>query len=112
MNVAAYLKKLERIEPCRWSGRVTGLTGLLVESDGPAAAAGDLCEVISSNGGAVRAQVVGFRNGRLLSMLLEDTGGIQPGAVIVARPAESAVPAGPQLLGRILDGFGRPMDGL
>lgn len=111
MNFAAHLRKLERIEPCRWSGRVTGLTGLLVESDGPAAAAGDLCEVMSSNGAAVRAQVVGFRNGRLLSMLLEDTGGIQPGGVIVARPAESAVPAGPQLLGRILDGFGRPMDG-
>ncbi len=111
MNLPALLSRLERIEPCRWSGRVTDLVGLLVESDGPAAAAGDFCEILSAGGRSARAQVVGFRNGRLLSMLLEETGGIRLGDTIVARPAESLVPAGPALLGRILDGFGKPIDG-
>jgi FliI/YscN family ATPase len=55
--------------------------------------------------------VVGFRDGRVLLMPLDDIGGLQPGDVVVARPGEARVEVGPQLLGRVLDGFGKPMDG-
>jgi FliI/YscN family ATPase len=92
-------------------GRVTDVTGMLLESEGPAAAIGDFCEVRIPGGRTIRAQVIGFRNGKLLSMPLEDTGGISQGAIIVARPQAGRVAVGDALLGRVLDGFGQPMDG-
>lgn len=106
-----YLQDLERTNPCRSSGRVTEVVGLLVESEGPAAGLGDFCEITLAGGRRIRTQVIGFRSGRLLSMPLEDTDGLQLGDVIVARTAAARVPVGQGLLGRVLDGFGRPMDG-
>jgi flagellum-specific ATP synthase len=103
---------VQAMETFRWSGRVRELAGLVVASDGPAAGIGDFCEIQSAQGKrSVRAQVVGFRDGRVLLMPLEEIGGLQPGDVVVARPGEARVEVGPQLLGRVLDGFGRPMDG-
>jgi FliI/YscN family ATPase len=55
---------------------------------------------------------VGFRNGNVLSMPLEETGGIQLGDVIVGRPDAARIAVSPALLGRVIDGFGRPIDGL
>ena len=59
----------------------------------------------------VRTQVVGFRSGRVLSMPLEETGGLGLGDEIVARGGESLVEVSPELRGRVIDGFGVPMDG-
>jgi flagellum-specific ATP synthase len=101
---------VQTMETFRWSGRVRELAGLVVASDGPAAGIGDFCEIQSSQR-SVRAQVVGFRDGRVLLMPLEEIGGLQPGDVVIARPGEARVEVGPQLLGRVLDGFGKPMDG-
>ncbi len=47
MNLAPYYERLARIETCRWTGTVTELVGLLVESNGPAAAVGDFCEIVT-----------------------------------------------------------------
>ncbi|MGH7915591.1 MAG: FliI/YscN family ATPase, partial [Candidatus Binataceae bacterium] len=109
--IQSYLDALPRIETLRWSGRVRELVGLLVASDGPAAALGDFCEIRSRAGRSIRTQIIGFKDGRVLLMPLEDTGGIQPGDEVVARPEAARVEVGPGLLGRVLDGFGRPMDG-
>ena len=87
------------------------IVGLLIASDGPATAVGDFCEIRSAQGRTVRAQVVGFRDGKVLLMPLEETGGLQLGDTVVARPEAARVEVGPQLLGRVLDGFGKPMDG-
>ncbi len=111
MRIDDYINSLCAIESMQWTGRVTELVGLLVESAGPAAAIADFCEIRTANGRSVRTQVIGFRNGRVLSMPLEETDGLQLGDTIIARPSEGKVDVGPQLLGRVLDGFGRPMDG-
>lgn len=95
----------------RWTGTVTQAVGLLIESAGPMAALGDFCEVRTSTGRHVRTQVVGFRDRRVLSIPLEETDGIHLGDPIVARPEAARVEVGPGLLGRVLDGFGVPMDG-
>jgi flagellum-specific ATP synthase len=105
-----YIDALPGIETWRWVGQVRELVGLLVVSEGPAAAVGDFCEIQSSAGTIVRAQVIGFREGRVLLMPLEETGGLQPGDAVVARPEAARVPVGAEVLGRVLDGFGRPMD--
>lgn len=106
-----YAQALAEIDSFRWSGRVKEMIGLLVASDGPAAGLGDFCEIQCSGRRPIRAQVVGFRDGRVMLMPLEETGGLQPGDTVVARPGESRFGAGMDLLGRVLDGFGQPMDG-
>jgi flagellum-specific ATP synthase len=106
-----YLRLLDSSEPYLALGTITGMVGLLIESNGPSAALGDFCEIYTSLGRTVRVQVIGFREGRVLSLPLEETGGMQLGDKIVARPVAALVKAGPGLLGRVLDGFGNPMDG-
>jgi flagellum-specific ATP synthase len=112
MQLAPYFDRLSRIETCRWTGTVTELVGLLVESTGPVAAVGDFCEIVTQGGRAIRTQVIGFRDGRVLSMPLEETDGLHMGDPIVARKDDARMEAGPQLLGRVIDGFGKPLDGL
>ena len=112
MNLANYLERLDRLEPQRWTGTVTELIGLLVESNGPAAAIGDFCEITTKNSRRIRTQVIGFRNGRVLSIPLEEIDGLELGDTITTRKDDGRIGVGPELLGRVLDGFGRPIDGL
>ncbi|MGA7416016.1 MAG: flagellum-specific ATP synthase FliI, partial [Bryobacteraceae bacterium] len=112
IDFAPYFDFLDRASALQWSGTVSEMVGLLIESQGPAAAVGDFCEIHASSGRLVRVQVIGFRNGRVLSMPLEEIDGIQLGDRIVARREQAQVPVGMGLLGRVLDGFGRPIDGL
>ena len=112
IDLSPYFSSLQQMDPILLTGKVTEMVGLLIESEGPPAAVGDFCEIDASNGRRVRAQVIGFRNGKLLSMPLEETDGIQLGDPVIARNDDSRVHVGPGLLGRVLDGFGRPIDGL
>jgi len=95
----------------RQTGKVLEVVGLLVESAGPAVAVGDFCEILLAGGRRIRTQVIGFRNGHVLSMPFEETGGLGLGDTVVARREDASVAVGPGLVGRVLDGFGRPMDG-
>ncbi len=83
MNLKLYCEKLARIETCRWTGSVSELVGLLVESKGPEAAVGDFCEISTRTGRLIRTQVIGFRDGHVLSMPLEETDGLHLGDPIV-----------------------------
>jgi FliI/YscN family ATPase len=83
---------------------------MLIASRGPAAAIGDFCEVLTSNGRRIRTQVIGFRDGNVLSMPLEEIDGIQLHDRIIARSEDAQVAVGPDLIGRVLDGFGKPLD--
>jgi len=111
IDLAPYFARLEIIDPFRRAGVVVGMVGLIIESRGPAAAIGDFCQIETSGGEGVRTQVIGFRDGNLLSMPLEETGGLRLGDSIVARSQDARVEVGEALLGRVLDGFGRPLDG-
>jgi flagellum-specific ATP synthase len=93
-----------------WTGRVVEVVGMLIASRGPAVAVGDFCEVTTSSGRRIRTQVIGFRNGNVLSMPLEEIDGIELNDRIVARQDEARVGVGPEVIGRVLDGFGRPID--
>jgi flagellum-specific ATP synthase len=111
MMFSDYAAALAKIETLQWTGRVRELVGLLVISDGPAAAIGDFCEIRTGAGRSIRAQVVGFRDGKILLMPLDETGGLQLGDAVIARPEAARMEVGPHVLGRVLDGFGRPIDG-
>jgi FliI/YscN family ATPase len=108
--MAPYFAELDRLSPMRSTGRVTELVGLLIESQGPNVAVGDFCELETAAGRRIRAQVIGFRNGRVLAMPLEEIDGLQLGDLVAARGEEARVPVSQGLLGRVIDGFGLPMD--
>jgi FliI/YscN family ATPase len=111
LSLQRYLDRVHATDAAPIMGRVTRVVGLLVESLGPRASVGDVCEVRLDGGGTpLLIQIVGFRDGRLLSVPLGDTTGIRPGDRIVARTALQTLPAGEGLLGRVIDGMGRPID--
>ena len=111
IDLDPYIQVLSELDPMCWSGQVRDIVGLLVESEGPAAGVGDFCEIRTGAGRSIRTQVIGFREGRVLLLPLEETDGLQAGDIVVARSSEARVTVGPELLGRVLDGFGRPIDG-
>ncbi len=90
-----YLHQVAGSNLLPWTGEIVEVVGLLLASRGPAAAVGDVCEVMTSTGGRIRTQVIGFRNGNVLSMPLEEVDGIQLHDPIVALQSDSAVPVGP-----------------
>ena len=93
-------------------GRVSQVTGLVVESDGPPAAIGDICEIeIDRLGNSAFAEVVGFRKHRLLLMSLGEVSGIRPGGRVIATGSPLRIPVGDALKGRVVNGFGEAIDG-
>lgn len=93
-------------------GRVSQVVGTLVEVAGLGSSVGDMCSIVPRRGGSVvLAEVVGFREDRLLLMPYEDLQGIAAGDRVHSRGHGIQVPVGPNLLGRVIDAFGRPVDG-
>jgi FliI/YscN family ATPase len=108
-----YLDRVRDCEPAPVMGEVTRVVGLLVESNGPRVRVGEVCELRGAGDAPpLPVEVVGFRDGRLLSVPLGDTAGIRPGDRIVARGGTLSIPVGVRLIGRVIDGLGRPIDGL
>lgn len=92
-------------------GRVTQVVGLVLESNGPNARVGDLCHVRAHDGGLIACEVVGFRGDRTLLMPLGEMVGVRAGDLVSTSGDCLQVPVGEALLGRTIDGLGRPMDG-
>ena len=116
-NTASQLEQaLRRVREARvteTAGRVVQLIGLVVESEGPLAAVGEVCIIRSGrNDGDTLAEVVGFRNHHLLLMPLGETRGIHPGSEVIATGAPLRVAVGSALKGRVIDGLGAPLDAL
>ena len=113
MSTARLEQMTERVRatcPTRRMGKVRQSLGVLVEATGPRASVGDLC-VIDGRSGPIPAEVVGFRDGRILLMSLVTTHGLPPGAAVVSTGGPLTALVGDGLLGRVVDGLGEPMDG-
>jgi len=100
IDLRSLTKDLEKRAPVRGYGRVTRVIGLTIESEGPNAHLGELC-----------AEVVGFRENRVLLMPLGSLSGLAPGAEVIGTGQAMSVPLGKELLGRVIDGLGKPIDG-
>ncbi|MBD3337421.1 MAG: hypothetical protein GF355_18055, partial [Candidatus Eisenbacteria bacterium] len=101
--------RLAGLEPGREIGRVSRSLGILVEAGGPRVSVGDMCR-IEGRDGWVAAQVVGFREGRILLMSLQPPHGLRPGARVESAGGPFLAPVGPGLLGRVVSGLGEPLD--
>ncbi|MCB9483262.1 MAG: FliI/YscN family ATPase [Dehalococcoidia bacterium] len=111
-SLERYRALLENAMPMVVEGRVREVVGLLAEVDGIPGRLGEMCRIERAHGGTdIEAEVVGFKGDRTLVMPLGDLHGVQAGARVVARGGLLTVPVGPEVLGRVLDGLGRPIDG-
>ena len=104
----AALRDLPTVEE---RGRVSEVLGTLVRAVGVQARVGELCELRSRFSTTVRAEVVGFRGSSAILTPFGDIGGLSSETEVIATRRRFTVPAGSGLLGRILDGFGNPIDG-
>jgi flagellum-specific ATP synthase len=106
-----FFRRLEHFSALRWTGHVTKAVGHLVESEGPHCSVGEGCAIITEDGQVFSGEIVGFRGRTVLSMPLERPNGIRFGDRIVTRGTQPALRVGPALLGRVIDGSGKPIDG-
>jgi FliI/YscN family ATPase len=94
-------------------GRVTRVVGLVIEAIGLDVGVGELCRINSlTSDHSVLAEVVGFHERGVLLMPLGDQSGLHPGSSVVALGRSFGVDVGPDMLGRVLNGLGHPIDGL
>ena len=112
MDVEKYLALKEK-KYYRKLGKVSKIVGLTIESIGPDARLNDLCRITSdkSGGQEVMAEVVGFKDNRVLLMPFESVDGIGPGSLVENTGDVLRVKVGPEILGKVVDGLGRPIDG-
>jgi len=107
-----YINLIQSIDPVRVNGKITQIIGLTIESQGPDVRIGELCSIYPAHSQIpIQAEVVGIRENKVLLMPLGEVHAIGPGCDVVASGKPMMVKAGSQLLGRVLDGLGIPLDG-
>ncbi len=107
-----YSARLESLDPIKYTGVVERVQGLLIESHGPAAVVGELCQILVPKGrGVVWAEVVGLHGKTAQLMPYDEMEGIEVGNIVIAMGETLSVPVSDRLLGRALDSMGKPMDG-
>jgi len=113
MNTKKFMDAIKSCESIKMNGKITQVIGLVIESQGPNVSLGELCYVCSrlDNVEPIPAEVVGFRGGFVLLMPIGEMQGIGPGCEVISAQKVLKVKVGKQLLGRIVDGLGNPMDG-
>ncbi len=112
IDLSRYETILNRINPIRVNGKVSEIIGLMVQGNGPAASIGEVCGIVPLNSDKpVEAEVVGFKNGRVLLMPLESIQGLGPGCKILSMSHKAGIGVGKGLLGRVINGLGNPIDG-
>ena len=110
-RVEGLLRRVQTTQVVRNHGRVIQLIGLVIESEGPLCAVGEICRSESArHDGSTLAEVVGFRNHHVLLMPLGELHGIHPGSEVIALGATLQIPVGESLKGRVIDGLGHPLD--
>ena len=111
-SLRRYVTAIKGGEFVRRSGRVSQFFGLVVESTGPDAFLGEVCEIHSrSRGTPITAEVVGLKDGKVLLMPYGELRGIAIGCEVMATGKAVDIAIGEGLLGRVIDAFGRPLDG-
>lgn len=128
LDLSRYHAALRERSALRFQGRVAQVIGLSIEVEGLRLAVGDVCTILPERpgrpalqspdaapterrAGGISAEVVGFRDNRLIVMPFSDTHGVRPGSAVFPRGRAFNVPVGRPLLGRVLDGLAQPIDG-
>lgn len=112
LDLSRYRQALQTMDTMRVNGKVTQVVGLTIESEGPEVRLGEICHITPHHRQEpIIAEVVGFRDNKVLLMPLGELTEIGPGCDVVATGRSLDVKVGPEILGSILDGLGRPYQG-
>jgi len=104
-------ERIEEEDFERFNGKVRRVVGLTIESRGPDAFLGELCKISLGNGKNALAEVVGFRDEDVVLMPYEDISGLKQGCEVIRTGKVVEIGVGRNMVGRVFDGLGRPMDG-
>lgn len=112
INIKKYIDSVNEKKFIKYIGNITKVTGLTIESNGPIASIGELCHIYPHNKAeSIAGEVVGFKDDNVLLMPLGDMEGIASGSRVIASGKTLKVFVGEELIGRVLDGLGNPIDG-
>ena len=107
-----YIQAVKDTDTIKYTGAVTAVKGLMIESNGPRCVIGEICRIsVESEHSSVIAEVVGLEGNTVRLMVFGETKGIEVGAQVTASGNVLEVPVGEKLLGRIIDATGHPFDG-
>ncbi|MHC4561694.1 MAG: FliI/YscN family ATPase [Planctomycetota bacterium] len=111
LDLSKYRKRLDGVDLMPCEGSIVRVAGMTVECKGPPVGVGQLCEIRLMDGRTVLAEVVGFHNENRVLLPLEGIEGISPKDSVVAFSSPRYIRLDQNILGRVLDGLGRPIDG-
>ena len=111
IDIKKYSAFVETNSFVKKTGKISRIIGLMIESDGPGVAIGCICTIQSRTRPPIEAQVVGFRDNQTLLMPLGDIYGIEPGSTIEVTEEQPSFGVSSEMIGRVLDGNGKPIDG-
>ena len=106
-----YSKLMDSTDPIKFTGRVSRVQGLLIESTGPRVVLGELCYIVINEKETIWAEVVALKKESVQLMAYDSMEGIEIGCLVVATGGFLKIPVSSKLLGRVVDGMGRPCDG-
>ncbi len=109
--LSKYKSIIEEVDTIQFTGKVERIVGLTIESHGPEVQYGELCKIKIGEGEYLWAEVVGFNKNKVILMPIGEMKGVVPGAEVFAAGTSLMVPVSNKLLGRVLDGTGKPLDG-
>lgn len=111
IDLSKYKNTVANANTFKEIGQITHIIGLVIEADGPPSSIGDLCYIYSKmNETPISAEVVGFKEDKVLLMPLGEMEGLKPGSTVINSGSVIKVKVGSELLGRVLDGLGNPID--
>lgn len=112
INLPKYGAVIDKVKPIRLHGKVTQVVGLVIEGYCPDTSVGAICDIHPQQGEPIPAEVVGFRNNKTLLMPLGELRGVGLDSLITVRRDKASLGVGPLMLGRVIDGLGKPLDNL
>lgn len=113
INIKKYISAVKDKRFMKYTGKITKVAGLTIESNGPMASIGELCYIYPyMSNKPILSEVVGFKEEKILLMPLGEMEGIASGSIVVGSGKSLRVNVGKELIGRVLDGLGNPIDGL
>ena len=107
-----YQETIDKVAPLTFHGKVNQVSGITIEGYGADCFIGELCYIYArGDNSPIKAEVIGFKDGRIVIMPLGDVRGIGPGNRITGLKRKATVKIGDEMLGRVIDGLGNPIDG-
>ena len=111
IDLAPYIKAVENSEPLKVYGRIVEITGLTIKATGLDVSIGEACRIYSDNAPSVDAEVVGFKEGKVILMAIGEVSGIRHGSRVMPLGKNITVKVSDNLIGRVIDESGNPIDG-